>query len=558
MRLIFTFMCLLLAAAVASAQGSMWRSAVAPGMSASAAYSSTVIASAVDAAGYVYQAGQFSGGITFGGTTLTSAGSTDVFVVKWNPNTASVVWVQQAGGPGRDAVNGLALNGSSVYVVGTYQNTATFGSLSVAGAGADDGFVAKLNDTGPAASFYWVQAIRSPDAEAATAVAVVGSAVYVTGNFNNTIALGSNNLATAGGVDAFVERLNDNGSAPAVAWAVRGGGAGLDAPFGLALNGTSVYISGYFTGLAETFGATTLASAGSYDVFVAKLTDAGTSAAFGWALRAGGTGDDLSYGLVANGSDLYLAGGFGGGTAAFGATTLTNASSPITFTDGFVAKLTDGGSGGSFVWAKSIGGAAGDLAVGLTYQTGHVYVTGYFAGSAAIFGTHSLASAGGKDVFLAGLLDLGSAAQVQLAERAGSAGDDQGFSVQAVGNLLYVSGVALVPAAFGAYALAGPVGTPEGFVATVYAVPTGVAPGAGPAVAFGLFPNPAHGRATVQLPPGAGPATLTVLDALGRALRTQTATGSKAELDLIGLVPGLHAVRVATGGGTATQKLVVE
>ncbi|MFD2721202.1 T9SS type A sorting domain-containing protein [Hymenobacter monticola] len=75
---------------------------------------------------------------------------------------------------------------------------------------------------------------------------------------------------------------------------------------------------------------------------------------------------------------------------------------------------------------------------------------------------------------------------------------------------------------------------------------------------IGLFPNPAHGRATVQLPAGAGPAALTVLDALGRPVRTQIATASKADLDLTGLAPGLYAVRVQAGGTTATRRLVVE
>ena len=81
------------------------------------------------------------------------------------------------------------------------------------------------------------------------------------------------------------------------------------------------------------------------------------------------------------------------------------------------------------------------------------------------------------------------------------------------------------------------------------------------AASLTLFPNPAHGRATVQVPavPGATTATLTLLDAPGRTLRTQTAaTNAKAELDLAGLAPGLYAVRVQAGGSTATRRLVVE
>jgi len=85
---------------------------------------------------------------------------------------------------------------------------------------------------------------------------------------------------------------------------------------------------------------------------------------------------------------------------------------------------------------------------------------------------------------------------------------------------------------------------------------------AGALEGLAVYPNPAHGRATIQLPalPGATTATLTVLDALGRTLRIQPAAlNAKAELDLAGLPAGLYAVRVQAGGSTtATRRLVVE
>jgi hypothetical protein len=54
-------------------------------------------------------------------------------------------------------------------------------------------------------------------------------------------------------------------------------------------------------------------------------------------------------------------------------------------------------------------------------------------------------------------------------------------------------------------------------------------------------------------------ATLTLLDAMGRTVRTQAAaTNARTELDLAGLPAGLYAVRVQPGGSTATRRLVVE
>ena len=79
--------------------------------------------------------------------------------------------------------------------------------------------------------------------------------------------------------------------------------------------------------------------------------------------------------------------------------------------------------------------------------------------------------------------------------------------------------------------------------------------------ATAFFPNPAHGRTTVHLPPipGTTTATLTLLDALGRTLRTQTAaTNARTELDLTGLPVGLYALRATAGSSTATRRLVLE
>ena len=77
-------------------------------------------------------------------------------------------------------------------------------------------------------------------------------------------------------------------------------------------------------------------------------------------------------------------------------------------------------------------------------------------------------------------------------------------------------------------------------------------------------PNPARTTTTALLPalPGTATATLTLRDALGRALRTQTVALSTAglhqELDLSGLPAGLYAVQVRAGTATATRRLVVE
>jgi hypothetical protein len=221
----------------------------------------------------------------------------------------------------------------------------------------------------------------------ATAADASGN-VYVAGFFQGTLALGDlAALTSAGSLDAFVAKWSPATSR--FVWAQRAGGTGgNDAAYGVAVSGANVYVAGSFTGTAG-FGATSLVSAGSDDVFVAKLTDAGPGASFAWAQRAGGTSHDAAYGVAVGGANVYVAGYFAG-TAGFGATSLVSAGS----NDAFVAKLTDAGPGASFVWAQRAGGTNDDRARGVAVGGANVYVVGYFA-ETADFGATSLAAVNG-------------------------------------------------------------------------------------------------------------------------------------------------------------------
>jgi hypothetical protein len=70
-----------------------------------------------------------------------------------------------------------------------------------------------------------------------------------------------------------------------------------------------------------------------------------------------------------------------------------------------------------------------------------------------------------------------------------------------------------------------------------------------------LYPNPAHGTATLRLPAGAPRQPLTLTDALGRTVRRFPAPATaEAELDLRGLPAGAYVMRC----GAYAQRLVVE
>ena len=537
------------------AQAPAWQLAINP--SHTNGSSSQIISVVTDAFGDVYVAGYYQGSITVGSTTLNSAGLSDAFVAKWNTAGSSFVWAQSMGGGGSDFVTGIAVNGARIYLTGTYSNTAQFGTLGLTSTGAADVFVAKLTDIGPTATWNWVQSNGGPGADAVRGIALSGANVYVTGSFAGQATFGTSILTSNGPTDAFVMRLTDTGpaatfnwvqplggpgnetptgvaatgtnvyitgfysgntvfgtitlptvgnndifvaritdftTAPQVAWAQRAGGPNDDYAVSIAANGTSVYVSGDFTNTA-TFGASSYTSAGSYDAFLSKLTDTGTAATFTWTLAAGGPGDEYGYATTVRGNLVYLAGTFTG-SSVFGTVPVTSAG----IFDVFVSRVMDLGAYPVLNWVQRAGSTNSDgantVAVGLNNK---VWVGGN-VGPGAAFGTTMLntgtiSGAG----FLANLTDI----------------------VLATAAAQPMPGLAVYP-------------TVAHDRATI----------AVPAVAGTSI-------ATLTLLDAVGHAVRAVAVAL-------PATGLRHELDLAGLAPGVYAVRVNAGPQAATCRLVVE
>ncbi|WP_210516964.1 T9SS type A sorting domain-containing protein [Hymenobacter terricola] len=566
-----------LAGPAARAQAPAWQMAVA--VNQTLGTSSEVQAMVADANGNVFVAGNFTGTTSFGNIDLTSVGGSDIFIARWSPVTGSFTWAQRAGGTANDYAGAIAVSGGGIYVAGQFQSaTADFGSSSLQNAGpanTDDVFVSKLTDVG---GFVWTQRAGGTGIDAAAAMCVAASEVYIAGTFSSlAIGFGNTMLTNAdntGTYDAFVTKLTDAGSTAGFVWAKRAGGAESDFVTTMAVTGTNVYIAGDFRSPTASFDALTLSNTTASppftdDVFVAKLTDGGTNSTFNWVQRAGGSGYDDAYALTTAGATVYLAGSFGfsnGGpanaTATFGSTTLTTAG----LTDVFITKLTDSGSSGTFVWAQRAGGALFDTPKGIGVVGTNVCIVGSFGGPTADFGAFNLSntsSMGSDDIFVAKVIDAGSSSRFAWAQQAGGPAIDDANAMAIAGTSLYVAGATTAPSTFGNLSITGPTTLKRAFLASL-ADPTLLATAASKeTLSFTLAPNPARAATTVQLPAQPGTAaTLTLRDALGRALRTATVAlppaGLRHELDLTGLPAGLYALQVRAGAATATRRLVVE
>lgn len=86
---------------------------------------------ALDALSNVYVAGAFRNSMTLGDKTLTSAGSSDIFVVKYNA-AGYRVWSQQAGGTAPDSAMAIAVRpDKNLALGGSFGSTAAFGGTNL-------------------------------------------------------------------------------------------------------------------------------------------------------------------------------------------------------------------------------------------------------------------------------------------------------------------------------------------------------------------------------------------------------------------------------------------
>lgn len=182
----------------------------------------------------------------------------------------------------------------------------------------------------------------------------------VAGGFTGTLTLGSTTLSSRGGSDAFVAWLSPTGT-----WlrAFSVGGSGNEVINALALDAAgNVVVAGYFGGTVA-FGTSTLSKPnGQSDMFVGRISPAGTWLQAVQASAAVTPSAPRAYCVAAapNG-DIVVAGTFLPTAITIGSFTLTNASCCVS-TDAFVARLN---AAGTWTQALRLGNTQYETPVGL-------------------------------------------------------------------------------------------------------------------------------------------------------------------------------------------------
>ncbi len=217
--------------------------------------------------GYVYV-----GGSTHSSFSLASA---DMFILKFHASNGSLVWSRtwNGSGNGYDEVDGLFVDGNSLYVAGWATETSTQTDIAIL----------KYDVNG---TFLWANTWGTSGVDEANGqIGVDENHIYVVGHYN-ALPLGI-------GGDAVLAAFNKTNGI--YAWNVTWGGSGLDDAFGMTMNNEHIYS----VGITNSFGGDM--------IFLLKYNKTGNLI---WSRLWGGNSSEVARAIDINTHDasIYIAG----------------------------------------------------------------------------------------------------------------------------------------------------------------------------------------------------------------------------------------------------------
>jgi hypothetical protein len=410
---------------------------------------------AVDGAGNAYVTGDTSStafpGVSGSSIQPATGGGRDAFVTKINALGTAIVYSTFLGGSGDDFGFGIAVDGAgNAYITGT-TSSHTFPGVSSSsiqpayGGGVGDAFVTKIDATGTA--ILYSTFLGGSGQEIGQAIAVDGAGnAYVTGETNSPsfpgVSAGSiQPTYGGGGSDAFVTKINPNGTA--IVYSTFLGGSGNDNSFGIAVDSRgNAYLTGNtdsttFPGVSGS--SIQPANGGGSDAFVTKINPAGTAIVYSTFL--GGTnvdeGDSIALDCAGN---AYVT-GFTLSTTFPGVNGSSIQPAIGGAADAFVTKVNAAGT--AIVYSTYLGGAGNEHGAGIAVDgSGNAYVSGYTDSTTfpGVSGSSiQPANGGGIDAFVTKIGASGTA--IRFSTFLGGSGNDYGAGIAVDGRSdVYVTG----------------------------------------------------------------------------------------------------------------------
>ncbi|MEO7328837.1 MAG: hypothetical protein ABI193_09685 [Minicystis sp.] len=267
--------------------------------------------------------GNFVGKVDFGAGPLTSAGGFDIFVAKFAPSGA-VLWSKQFGGAGDEGGRGIASDPlGDVVVLSAFAGSIDFGGGPLTANGLLDIGLTKLDSSG---NFKWAKSFGDVALQQGEGLAVDSSGNIIINGLNwGTVNFGGAPLTSTGPKGAVIAaKLDSNG---AHLWSrifQNSGNAFAPELWRVAVDDQkSIVFGGAFFGTID-FGVGPLVSAGQRDVFAVKINAGGSLA---WAKRFGdGLDQEGTEAAVDPNGNVFVTGNFNG-SVNFGSGSMVSAGS---------------------------------------------------------------------------------------------------------------------------------------------------------------------------------------------------------------------------------------
>lgn len=332
----------------------------------------------------------------------------EVFVTKFSPSGASLIYSTYIGGAGTDRANGIALDSSNnAYITGytTSNNFPMVNAYDNSFSASNDVFVTKIAPAGNSLVYSTYIGDTLSDIGNDIAVDTLNRA-YVTGTTTSTTfpTINAYDASHNVGTDAFVLRLAEAGNA--LEYSTFLGTASTDEGHSVAVDSS---FSAYVTGRTNGAGFPTLnpfqaARSGGYDAFITKFSALGNTLVYSTYL--GGTSDEECRGITIDAAGCaYVL----GNTLSTNFPTLNPLQAARAGnTDLFITKMS--AAGNTRVFSTYLGGTLYEYARGIAIDsTNSIYITGYTTSvNFPIFAAAQSTHAGGtNDAFITNISNTG-------------------------------------------------------------------------------------------------------------------------------------------------------
>ncbi len=373
-----------------------------------------------DLSGNIYASGNYyDSTLTFGTYTLTANTNYNNFFLAKYDSSGNVIWAKSPKVKSYATLYGIETDSNgNIYITGAYSDSLFFDNDTLlCNIGPQAFFLYKLDSNG---NVLWSKSTHNTQGLVTGKGITIdkNNNVYVIGSFNSiTPSFDGITLPLNGYYNLFIVKYNANGT---VVWA-KTQQSGITEGHDISNDSKgNIYCTGYFGSTPVTFGNTTLVPSKSYEPFIAKVDSLGN---FLWAKKGNNIDNDNEGYHIATDSvgNSYIIGQYFNDTISFDNIILTN--NGIVNDDFFIVKYDPNGN---VIWAKHEGSDNYDFANDIDIDKyGAIYVTGSYWTSNITFGTITLNSYGGKNLFIVKYNPLG---QVVWAKRSSGTGGNNNYS----------------------------------------------------------------------------------------------------------------------------------